>query len=57
VIVELNAINPSIPSIRSAFARRPSALWSSFAPLLFDEPFKGMNEWKKQVAQIVKTQD
>jgi len=51
VIVELTrTATPSIPSIRSALRVGQVRLWSFFAPLLFDEPFKGMNEWKKQVA-------
>ncbi len=31
-------------------ARRPSASLEFFAPLFLDVPFKGMNEWKKEVA-------
>jgi len=51
VIVELNAnSNPEHPEYTVGVARRPSAALEFFAPLLFDEPFKGMNEWKKQVA-------
>ena len=30
-------------------ARRVSAVQEFFAPLFFDVPFMGMNEWKKQV--------
>jgi hypothetical protein len=31
-------------------ARRVSATLEFFAPVFFDEPFRGMNEWKKQIA-------
>jgi hypothetical protein len=52
VIVERNAnTTPENPTYTVGVARRPSALMEFFAPLFFDVPFKGMNGWKKQVAQ------
>jgi hypothetical protein len=51
VIVELSANSkPEHPEYTVGVARRPSAALEFFAPLFFDVPFKGMNEWKKQVA-------
>jgi hypothetical protein len=51
VIVELKANSaPEKPIYTVGVARRPSAALESSAPLFFDLPFKGMNEWKKQVA-------
>jgi hypothetical protein len=51
VIVELSANSkPEHPEYTVGVARRPSVALEFFAPLFFDEPFKGMNEWKKQVA-------
>lgn len=51
VIVELSANSkPEHPEYTIGVARRPSAALEFFAPLFFDVPFKGMNEWKKQVA-------
>jgi hypothetical protein len=51
VIVELSASSkPEHPEYTVGVARRPSAALEFFAPLFFDVPFKGINEWKKQVA-------
>ncbi len=51
VIVELSANSkPQHQVYTVGVARRPSAALEFFAPLFFDVPFKGMNEWKKQVA-------
>jgi hypothetical protein len=51
VIVELSAnTKPEHPEYTVGVARRPSAALEFFAPLFSDSPFKGMNEWKKQVA-------
>src|ERR1700731_2459176 len=51
VIVELSANSePEHPVYTVGVARRPSAALEFFAPLFFDVPFKGINEWKKQVA-------
>ncbi len=51
VIVELSANSkPEHPEYTVGVARRPSAALEFFAPLFFDAPFKGMNDWKKQVA-------
>jgi hypothetical protein len=51
VIVELSANSkPEHPEYTVGVARRPSAVLEFFAPLFFDVPFKGMNEWKKRVA-------
>jgi len=51
VVVERNANSaPGNPSYTVGVARRPSASQEFFAPLFFDVPFKGMNEWKKEVA-------
>ena len=51
VIVELSAKSkPEHPVYTVGVARRPNAALEFFAPLFFDVPFKGMNEWKKQVA-------
>jgi hypothetical protein len=51
VIVELSANSrPEHLEYTVGVARRPSVALEFFAPLLFDEPFKGMNDWKKQVA-------
>ena len=51
VIVELSANSkPEHPEYTVGVARRPSAALEFFAPLFFDVPFKGINEWKKQVA-------
>ena len=51
VIVELNpASAPEKPKYTVGVARRVSAVQEFFAPLGFDVPFKGMNEWKKEVA-------
>jgi len=55
VIVELSANSkPEHPEYTVGVARRPSAALEFFAPLFFDVPFKGMNEWKKQVASDCK---
>jgi hypothetical protein len=55
VIVELSANSePEHPVYTVGVARRPSAALEFFAPLFFDVPFKGINEWKKQVAQDCK---
>ncbi len=51
VIVERNPKStPENPAYTVGVARRPSALMEFFAPLFFDVPFKGMNDWKKKVA-------
>jgi len=51
VIVELSANSkPEHPEYTVGVARRPSASLEFFAPLFSDVPFKGMNEWKEQVA-------
>jgi hypothetical protein len=51
VIVALSANSkPEHPEYTVGVARRPSAALEFFAPLFFDAPFKGMNDWKKQVA-------
>jgi len=51
VIVELRANStPDHPEYTVGVDRRPSAALEFFAPLFFDVPFKGMNEWKKRVA-------
>jgi hypothetical protein len=51
VIVELSANSkPEHPEYTVGVARRPSAALEFFAPLFFDEPFKGINRWKEQVA-------
>ena len=51
VIVELSANSkPEHPEYTVGVARRPSEALEFFAPLFFDVPFKGMNDWKKQVA-------
>lgn len=51
VIVELSANSkPDHLEYTVGVARRPSAALEFFAPLFFDVPFRGMNEWKKQVA-------
>jgi hypothetical protein len=51
VIVERNPNStPENPAYTVGVARRPSALMEFFAPLFFDVPFKGMNEWKEKVA-------
>jgi len=51
VIVERSANSkPEHPEYTVGVARRPSAALEFFAPLFFDVPFKGINEWKKQVA-------
>jgi hypothetical protein len=51
VIVELSANSkPEHPEYTVGVARRPSAASEFFAPLFFDTPFKGMKDWKKQVA-------
>jgi hypothetical protein len=51
VIVERNPNNtPENPAYTVGVARRPSALMEFFAPLFFDVPFEGMNDWKKEVA-------
>ncbi len=50
VIVELSANSkPEHPEYTVGVARRPSAALEFVAPLFFDVPFKGMNEWKKQI--------
>ena len=49
VIVERDP-NRTPPAYTVGVARRPSALTEFFAPLFFDVPFKGMNEWQKKVA-------
>jgi hypothetical protein len=51
VIVERNP-NSTLenPAYTVGVARRPSALMELFAPLFFDVPFKGLNDWKKKVA-------
>jgi hypothetical protein len=51
VIVERNP-NSTLekPAYTVGIARRPNALMEFFAPLFFDVPFKGMNDWKKRVA-------
>jgi hypothetical protein len=51
VIVKLSANSkPEHPEFMVGVARRPSAALELFAPLFFDEPFKGINKWKEQVA-------
>jgi hypothetical protein len=51
VIVERNPNStPENPAYTVGVARRPSAPMEFFAPLFFDVPFKGMNDWKKKVA-------
>jgi hypothetical protein len=51
VIVERNkSSTPENPVYTVGVARRPSTLQEFFAPLEFDVPFKGMNEWKKEIA-------
>jgi hypothetical protein len=51
IIVERNPNStPENPAYTVGVARRPSALLEFFAPLFFDVPFKGMNDWKKKVA-------
>jgi hypothetical protein len=51
VIVELSANStPDHPEYTVGVDRRPSPALEFFAPLFFDLPFKGMNEWKKRVA-------
>jgi hypothetical protein len=51
VIVERKANTaPENPTYTVGVARRPSALLEFFAPLFFDVPFKGINEWKKEIA-------
>lgn len=51
VIIELNpASTREKPVYTVGVARRVSAVQEFFAPLGFDVPFKGMNEWKKDVA-------
>jgi hypothetical protein len=51
VIVELSANSkPEHPVYTVGVARRPSAALEFFSPLFFDVPFKGTNEWRKQVA-------
>ena len=51
VIVEVSANSkPEHPLYTVGVARRPSAVFEFFAPLFSDVPFKGMNEWEKQVA-------
>jgi hypothetical protein len=51
VIVERNpSSTPENPAYTVGVARRPSAAMEFFAPLFFDVPFKGMNDWKKEVA-------
>ena len=51
IIVEKNKDStPEDPSYKVGVARRPSASLEFFGPLFFDIPFKGMNDWKKQVA-------
>jgi hypothetical protein len=51
VVVERSANStPEGPAYLVGVARRPSALTEFFAPLMFDVPFKGMNEWKKRIA-------
>ena len=50
VIIERNANStPDKPVYTVGVARRPSAILEFFGPLMSDVPFKGMNEWKKQV--------
>jgi hypothetical protein len=51
VIVERKANSgPEKPVYAVGVVRRPSGALEFFAPLFFDVPFKGMNDWKKQVA-------
>jgi len=51
VIVELSANSkPEHLEYTVGVARRVSATLEFFAPVFFDEPFRGMNEWKKQIA-------
>ena len=51
VVVERNANStPENPMYVVGVARRPGVLTEFFAPLMFDVPFKGMNDWKKQIA-------
>jgi hypothetical protein len=58
VIVEENKNStPMNPSYTVGIARRPSASLELFAPLFLDVPFKGMNDWKKQVAPECSKQD
>jgi hypothetical protein len=57
VIVERNPNStPENPAYTVGVARRPSALKEFSAPLFFDVPFKGMNEWKKKVAPECRNQ-
>jgi hypothetical protein len=50
VIVELSANStPEHPEYTVGVDRRPGAAMEFFAPLFFDMPFKGINDWKKQV--------
>jgi len=56
VIVALSANSkPEHPEYTVGIARRPNAALEFFAPLFLDVPFKGMNEWKKQVAPDCKS--
>jgi hypothetical protein len=58
VIVELRANSkPEHPEYTVGVARRPSAALEFFAPLFFDEPFKGINKWKEQVAPDCKNRE
>ena len=51
VIVERNpGSTDANPAYTVGVARRPSAAREFFAPLFFDVPFKGGNDWKKLVA-------
>jgi len=55
VIVELNANStPEHPVYTVGVDRRPSTAMEFFAPLFFDMPLKGMNDWKKQVVPVCK---
>jgi hypothetical protein len=51
VVVERNAnTTHENAAYTVGVARRPSTSLEFFAPLFLDVPFKGMNEWKKEVA-------
>ena len=50
VIIELNpSSTPENPVYTVGVARRVSAVQEFFAPLFFDVPFKGLNDWEKEV--------
>ena len=57
VVVVRNAnTSAENPTFTVGVARRPSASLEFFAPLFLDVPFKGMNEWKKEVAPECRNQ-